>query len=311
MKLTFATRPSALARWQTQWVISALQHAWPGLECDEKVITTQGDRVQDNPLPSIGGKGLFTQELEAELLSGNVHAAVHSLKDLPVELPSDLMIGCIPPRADVRDALISAQGWGLSDLPPAGQVGTSSLRRAAQVLHLRPDLIIEPLRGNIDTRLRKARNGQYHAIVLAGAGLARMGWEDVVTEWLNLEVMLPAPGQGALAVQCRAADAETLRLLSALEDHNARLATTAERAFLQELGGGCSVPVAAYGEIDPESQGLQLRGRVLSPDGRAMIEVEGNGVNPAELGQRLAQSALSQGAAELFNAPVNTQPKNQ
>jgi hydroxymethylbilane synthase len=307
LKLIFATRPSALARWQTRWVIEALQQTWPGLECEEKVITTQGDRVVDKPLPEIGGKGLFTQELEAELLGDSVHAAVHSLKDLPVDAPPDLIIGCIPPRAEVRDALISAQGHILDELPPAARVGTSSLRRAAQVLHLRPDLVIEPLRGNIDTRLRKARDEQYDAILLAGAGLARMGWEEAVTEWLSLEAMLPAPGQGALAVQCRAGDVETMQLLAALEDYNARLATTAERAFLQGLGGGCSVPVAAYAEIDAQRQDLHLRGRVLSPDGQVMIQVEGRGANPVELGERLAQSALRQGAAGLFGASSGNQ----
>lgn len=300
MKLIFATRPSALARWQTGWVIEALQQAWPELECEEKVITTQGDRVLDKPLPEIGGKGLFTQELEAELLSGNVHAAVHSLKDLPVELPAELAIGCIPPRAEVRDALISAKGWTLDRLPAGARLGTSSLRRAAQARRQRPDLLVEPLRGNIDTRLRKAREGQYDAILLAGAGLARMGWEAAITEWLSLEVMLPAPGQGALAVQCRAEDGETLRLLAALEDPAARLATTAERAFLSGLGGGCSVPVAAYARPLAGDQGWQLRGRVLSPDGSQIIQVEGDGPDPVELGERLAQSALAQGAAALF-----------
>jgi hydroxymethylbilane synthase len=308
MKLIFATRPSALARWQTGWVIAALQQVWPGLECEERVITTQGDRVLDKPLPEIGGKGLFTLELEAELLSGSVHAAVHSLKDLPVEIPAELTIGCIPARAEVRDALVSAQGWSLDGLPAKARLGTSSLRRAAQALHRRPDLVIEPLRGNIDTRLRKAREGQYDAILLAGAGLIRMGWEAAVSEWLSLEVMLPAPGQGALAVQCRAGDVETLRMLKALEDPSARAAVTAERAFLQGLGGGCSVPVAAYAQVFPGARpgdpGCQLTGRVLSPDGRRIVQVEGDGPDPALLGERLAQSALAQGAAELFGPQV-------
>jgi hydroxymethylbilane synthase len=268
------------------------------------VITTQGDRVLDKPLPEIGGKGLFTQELEAELLSGSVHAAVHSLKDLPVEMPTELTIGCIPARAEVRDVLVSAGGWTLNRLPGGARLGTSSLRRAAQALHRRPDLVVEPLRGNIDTRLRKAREGQYDAILLAGAGLARMGWEEAVSEWLSLEVMLPAPGQGALAVQCRAGEAQTLGLLAALEDPAARAAVTAERAFLKGLGGGCSLPVAAYAQpsagAQPGDQGWHLRGRVLSPDGRRMIQVEGDGPDPGALGERLAQSALAQGAAQLF-----------
>src|SRR5581483_9585692 len=255
MKLIFATRPSTLARWQTQWVINALKKIHPQLDCEEKIITTQGDKILDKPLPEIGGKGLFTQELESELLNSDVHCAVHSLKDLPVENPAGLTIGCIPARAEVRDALICRSGFQpdrtsqrlvLQNLPPNASIGTSSLRRAAQILSLRPDLRTAPLRGNVDTRLRKALDGQYDAIILAGAGLTRLGLDSHVTEWLPLDVMLPAPGQGALAVQCRADDEETLALLSKLEDDSTRNAVTAERAFLQGLGGGCSVPVAAY-----------------------------------------------------------------
>ena len=249
MKLIFATRPSALARWQTQWVINSLQKIHPNLECEEKIITTQGDKILDKPLPEIGGKGLFTQELESELLSGAVHCAVHSLKDLPVENPDGLTIGCIPVRAEVRDALISKNGFMLATLPQGASVGTSSLRRAAQLLSLRPDLRTESLRGNVDTRVHKALDGQYDAIILAGAGLTRLGLEKNVTEWLSLDVMLPAPGQGALAVQCRADDKETLAILSKLEDDSTRKAVTAERAFLSGLGGGCAVPVAAHATV--------------------------------------------------------------
>lgn len=241
MKLIFATRPSALARWQTQWVIHALKKNYPQLECEEKIITTQGDKILNKPLPEIGGKGLFTQELESELLNGDVHCAVHSLKDLPVENPAGLTIGCIPARAEVRDALIAARGYTLLTLPATATVGTSSLRRAAQILALRPDVKTESLRGNVDTRLRKALDGQYDAIILAGAGLTRLGLDEHVTEWLSLDVMLPAPGQGALAVQCRADDPTTLELLAALEHEATRRAVVAERAFLSGLGGGCAV----------------------------------------------------------------------
>src|SRR5688572_28188053 len=201
-KLIFATRPSALARWQTNWVINALRSIHRDVACEEKIITTQGDKILDKPLPEIGGKGLFTQELESELLSGAVHCAVHSLKDLPVENPAGLTIGCIPARAEVRDALISGRGYTLSTLPANASVGTSSLRRSAQILAFRPDVRTESLRGNVDTRLRKALDGQYDAIILAGAGLTRLGLDHHVTEWLSLDVMLPAPGQGALAIQC-------------------------------------------------------------------------------------------------------------
>lgn len=297
MKLIFATRPSALARWQTQWVIKALKNIHHDLQCDEKIITTQGDKILDRPLPEIGGKGLFTQELESELLSGAVHCAVHSLKDLPVENPAGLTLGCMPARAEVRDALISASGHTLSTLPVNGSVGTSSLRRSAQVLSRRPDLRTESLRGNVDTRLRKALDGQYDAIILAGAGLTRLGLDDHVTEWLSLDVMLPAPGQGALAVQCRSDDQTTLSLLAALDDDSTRRAVTAERAFLSGLGGGCSVPVAAYAT---SNQTISLTGLVASPDGKTIINVSGKGNDALQLGVELAGQAIARGADEIL-----------
>jgi len=302
MKLIFATRPSALARWQTHWVISALETAHPGLVCEEKIITTQGDQILDKPLPEIGGKGLFTQELENELLSGAVHCAVHSLKDLPVENPAGLAIGCIPARGEIRDVLIAKDGHSLVSLPAGASVGTSSLRRAAQILAARPDLSTCSLRGNVDTRLRKALEGQYDAIILAGAGLIRLGLDGHVTEWLPLEVMLPAPGQGALAVQCRADDGITLSLLAALDDATTRAAVTAERQFLLGLGGGCAVPVAAYGQcsVNSDQLSVSLTGLVTSPDGTMMVRVSGHGVDPVELGSVLAQRAIQQGANNIL-----------
>lgn len=301
MKLIFATRPSALARWQTQWVIQALKNIHRDLECEEKVITTQGDKILDRPLPEIGGKGLFTQELESELLSGAVHCAVHSLKDLPVENPDGLTIGCIPLRAEVRDALISKDGFALATLPSAAVIGTSSLRRAAQLLAVRPDLKIESLRGNVDTRLRKALDGQYAAIILAGAGVTRLGLDAHVTEWLPLDVMLPAPGQGALAVQCRRDDQTTHNLLAGLGDEVTRRAVTAERAFLSGLGGGCAVPVAAYASLKTEtSKTLTLTGLVISEDGTKPIKVTGEGLDALKLGNELALKAISQGANEIL-----------
>jgi hydroxymethylbilane synthase len=314
MKLIFATRPSALARWQTQWVIGALKGLHPNLECEEKVITTQGDKILDKPLPEIGGKGLFTQELEMELLSGAVHCAVHSLKDLPVENQAGLTIGCIPGRAEVRDALVSRDGHTLATLPEGATVGTSSLRRAAQLLARRPDLLTEPLRGNVDTRVRKALDGQYDAIILAGAGLTRLGLERHVTEWLSLDVMLPAPGQGALAVQCRADDQETLGLLAALEDPSTRKSVTAERAFLSGLGGGCSVPVAAYAIVEsavmslPKEQRprvIKLTGLVISEDGKKAIQVSRTGFDARLLGNELAHRAIAQGAQEILGFEVS------
>ncbi len=304
MKLIFATRPSALARWQTQWVINALKSIHHDLQCEEKIVTTQGDKILDKPLPEIGGKGLFTQELESELLSGAVHCAVHSLKDLPVENPAGLTIGCIPVRAEVRDALIAKNGYALDTLPPGASLGTSSLRRAAQILSLRPDLHTESLRGNVDTRVRKALHGQYDAIILAGAGLTRLDLAHHVTQWLTLDVMLPAPGQGALAIQCRLDDQTTLNLLTPLEDEATRKAVTAERAFLSGLGGGCSVPVAAYAETSEQLTGISLAGLVISEDGKKVIRVKRSGADAQILGNELAQRAIEQGANDILSVKV-------
>ena len=297
--LTFATRPSALARWQTDYVADLLRAAHPGLTIDIQVIVTQGDRILDKPLPAIGGKGLFTVELERALRDGRVDAAVHSLKDLPVEDAPGLTIGLTPPRADARDAIICPAGHTLDALPAGAVVGTSSPRRQAQLLAYRPDLTVKPIRGNVDTRIRKAREGQYDAIVLAAAGVIRLGLKDAVTQYLPLDVMLPAPGQGVLGVQCRADDERTLALLAAVEDPAARAAAQAERAFLAGLGGGCSIPVAAYAR--PVDGGLHLTGLVASPDGRRTLRVEGTGDDPLALGRALAEEALVRGAAAILS----------
>ncbi len=297
--LTFATRPSALARWQTDHVARLLQEAHPGLDIRIQVIVTRGDRVLDQPLPLIGGKGLFTAELERALREGHVDAAVHSLKDLPVEDAAGLTIGLTPPRADVRDVLICPAGHTLDELPAGAVVGTSSPRRRAQILAHRPDLVVRPIRGNVDTRIRKAREGQYDAIVLAAAGVIRLGLEDAVTQYLPLDIMLPAPGQGVLGVQCRADDERTLALLAAVEDPAARAAAWAERAFLAGLGGGCAIPVAAYAH--PVDTGLHLTGLVASPDGQRTLRVEATGDDPLALGRALAEEALVQGAADILS----------
>ncbi|MEW5873203.1 MAG: hydroxymethylbilane synthase [Chloroflexota bacterium] len=302
MRLIFATRPSTLARTQTQWVIQVLQGVYPDLVCEEKVITTQGDKILNKPLPEIGGKGLFTQELESALISGEVHCAVHSLKDLPIENPAGLTIGCIPVRADARDVIISVKKSTLSTLPIGAQVGTSSPRRAAQVLATRPDLILRTLRGNVDSRVRKALESQYDAILLSGAGLSRLGLDQYISDWLPVDIMLPAPGQGALAVQCRADDRVTLELLAALEDNPTRQAVTAERQFLLGMGGGCTAPVAAYASIANDPSGaIHLMGRVLSQDGQKVLNVEGMGMEAVQLGKELARQALEQGAQEILD----------
>ena len=302
MQLTFATRPSALARWQTARVIQLLQAAHPGLECSEYVITTTGDRVLDRPLPEIGGKGLFTSELEDALRSSKVHAAVHSLKDLPVEDTPGIVVAAIPEREVAHDVLVSADGSTISNLPEGARVGTCSLRRTAQLLARRPDLTILPLRGNVDTRVKKALNGEYDAIVLAQAGLRRLGLQAHISEVFPLEFMLPAPGQGALAVQCRADDAETIELLAAIHDPLTEAAVGAERAFLSSLGGGCSLPVAAFAEKNNGQ--IILTGAVISADGKQAIRLSAVDKDPNELGERLAQLVLERGAAELLEAKV-------
>jgi hydroxymethylbilane synthase len=296
--LIFATRPSALARWQTQSIVAALQAAWPGLQCEQRVFATRGDAILDRPLPSIGGKGLFTQELEAELLSRRVHAAVHSLKDLPVETVDGLVIAALPARGEPRDVLVSAGGYRLDELPEGARVGTSSLRRRAQLLACRPDLRVEALRGNVDTRLQKALNGSYDAILLAGAGLDRLGLAHHITQWLPLEQFTPAPGQGALAVQCCTADRATRARLEPLDDPATRLAVTAERSFLSGLGGGCSLPIGAYARLNGEQ--IELLGVVAAPQGGALIRLTGQGPEPEALGLELARQALEQGAGKIL-----------
>ncbi len=299
MKLIFATRASTLARWQTRSVMQSLQTLSPSVECEERILTTKGDRIIDHPLPEIGGKGVFTEELESAILEGKVQLAVHSLKDLPVEERLGLVIGAIPARADARDVLVSSRGFTLETLPEGAHIGTSSLRRSAQLLNCRPDLVVEPLRGNVETRLHKALDDRFAAIILAGAGLARLGLENTITEWLSTETMLPAPGQGALAVECRADDQSTLKLLGMIEDQDTRRAVMAEREFLRHLGGGCSLPVGAYARIDGS---IHLDGVVASPDGRRLIRVSGEGNDPLELGSGLAEQAFQAGADQILSA---------
>lgn len=298
IKRNIGTRTSRLALWQTQYIIARLEQAWPDLVCRTEPFITQGDKTLDKPLPQIGGKGLFTQELEQALLDGRIHLAVHSLKDLPVEDSSGLTLGAIVGRADVRDVLVTANGRTLETLPQGAIVGTSSLRRQSQLRRLRPDLDVRSIRGNVETRIRKVEEGQYDATILAAAGVTRLGLERHIAEKLPLETMLPAPGQGALAVQCRADDVETLRLLNAIHQPEVAAAVTAERAFLHALGGGCATPVAAYAVW--ENGRLQLTGLVGSIDGRETVRVTGNGTDALMLGQAVAQQAIAQGAAEIL-----------
>lgn len=296
--LIIGTRTSKLAVWQTNYVRQRLEKVWPGLECRLEMFVTQGDKTLDKPLPEIGGKGLFTAELEAALRDGRIDMAVHSLKDLPVADAESLTIGAITSRADVRDVLVAREKWTLGSLPPGAKVGTSSLRRTAQLLHARPDLNIHSIRGNVDTRLRKVQEGQYDATILAAAGLARLGLEAHISQYLPLTVMLPAPGQGALAIQCRVDDTAVLTLLSPLNDAETRRCVLAERAFLDGLGSGCSLPVGAY--ATGQNEEMMLTGLVAAVDGSQVIEVKGHGRDPHQLGAELATQALAQGAAKLL-----------
>lgn len=299
-KLRVATRPSKLARRQTSTVIEALQSHWPSLQCDQIVMKTRGDILLDQPLPEIGGKGLFTAELDDALRKGEIDAVVHSLKDLPIDESPGLTIGAIPRRGPASDVLLHVKGLTLSELISGTSVGTSSLRRQAQLLTYRPDLQVKPLRGNIDTRIRKMLSGDYDAIVLATAGVMRLEKREYVAEELPFEIMLPAPGQGALAVQCRSEDQDMQNYLAAIEHVETRRAVSAERAFLAALGGGCSLPVGAYASVVNEQ--IEMQGVVISPDGQRKIRVSGLGDHPIRLGVKLATEALAQGAEELLNA---------
>jgi len=302
--LILGTRPSQLARWQTDFVATSLRTVWPDLRTEIEVYTTRGDRELGRPLPEIGGKGLFTAEIEAALRSGDIHLAVHSLKDLPIADSQGLIIGAVLKRAEARDVLVSRHGSPLAELPPAPRIGTSSPRRAAQILVARPDAQIISIRGNVDTRLRKAATEDYDAVVLAAAGLARLGLEAHVTQELPLDVMLPAPAQGALAVQCRDDDAATLSLLRPIHHQPTWAAVTAERAFLEGLGGGCAVPVAAYAVCDGLK--LRLRGLVGSLNGQRVVRVAGDASteDAVHLGHHLAQQALAQGAREILEVAL-------
>jgi hydroxymethylbilane synthase len=297
------TRVSRLARWQTDRVMEALRRR-AGAVCEAVSISTEGDRVLDRPLPEIGGKGLFTEALEHALGEGTIDFAVHSLKDLPIDGSPDLVVAAVCMRADPRDVIVAREPRTLGTLPPAATVATSSTRRIAQLRAARPDLAVVPLRGNVDTRVRKALAGEYDAIVLAAAGVERLGLREAISEYLLPDVMLPAPGQAALAIQCRSDDQPTRRLLASLDDARARTTTTAERTFLGHLGGGCAAPIAALGEIvaTPAGPTLRLRGRVASVDGARVVSVTGEASvsEGSALAQRLAEEAVRRGARALL-----------
>jgi hydroxymethylbilane synthase len=300
--LTIGTRGSQLALWQANHVAERLRAAFADVSVRLETIKTTGDKILDVPLAEVGGKALFVKEIEEALLEGRVDLAVHSMKDVPTDLPAGLAIAAIPERADPSDVLISRTGARLKDLPAGARVGTSSLRRQAQLLHHRPDLTIVGLRGNLDTRLRKLEGEGLDAIVLAAAGIKRLGWMERITEFLSPEVCLPAIGQGALGVEIRQGDPTATGAVAVLDHRETHLAVRAERAFLRRLEGGCQVPFAAHAEL---AEGrILLRGLVAAPDGRRLVRGErgGDAEDAEAVGCALAEDLLGRGAAEILQA---------
>ncbi len=298
-KLVLGTRGSALALWQSNLVASRLSAA-AGIEIEIKKIKTKGDKILDAPLAKIGDKGLFVKEIENELLGGSIDLAVHSLKDMPTAIPLGLSLGAILEREDPRDALISKSGLGLDRLPLGTTVATSSLRRRAQLLKYRPDLKLVEVRGNLDTRVRKMEEGQFGAIILAVAGLKRMGWEDRITERISPEISLPAVGQGAIVVEVREDDEFVLGLVKHLDHRRTRAEVLAERALMRRLEGGCQIPIGALGRLEGGVLGLDAM--VASLDGSRLIRdrLEGTADSPEDLGVALAERLLGLGASEIL-----------
>lgn len=298
--LVIGSRGSQLALWQANYIRERLEAR--GMECRIEIIKTTGDIITDVPLNKVGGKGLFTKEIEEALLEKRIDLAVHSLKDLPTELPRTLTLAAIPQRADPHDAIV---GGKLRDLKFGATVGTSSLRRIAQLKRIRPDLNVQSIRGNVDTRIRKVEEGEYDAIVLAAAGLRRLGWGEIISETFRADIICPAVGQGALAIETLEGSAG-LEACAPLDDPWSRLPVTAERAMLAALGGGCQVPIGAYATL--ETTELFLTGAVFSPDGITMIRYTATGecTRPTELGRSVAEVLLKRGAGPILEDVYNT-----
>jgi hydroxymethylbilane synthase len=298
--LIIGTRGSQLALWQAEWVQRQLKQIAPDLSVVLKRIQTSGDKIQDVPLAKVGGKGLFVKEIEEALLKNDIDLAVHSMKDMPAVLPSGLHIICVPEREDPRDALLAGDKKKLDALPLGARVGTSSLRRQAQLLHVRPDLQIKMLRGNVDTRLRKLQENHFDAIVLAASGLKRLGWDEHITECLPVDVSLPAIGQGALGIEGREDDGFVRNLVSRLEHQPTRVTVTAERALLKRLEGGCQVPIAGHAVLQGES--LTLDGLVISLDGKRYVRyaLSGSMSEAESLGTKVAEGLLDRGAQPIL-----------
>ncbi|MBC7983727.1 MAG: hydroxymethylbilane synthase [Candidatus Obscuribacterales bacterium] len=298
--LRIATRQSKLALWQAEHVAALLRAAHPALQIELVKLTTQGDRILDRPLADIGGKGLFIKELEVALAENRADLAVHSMKDVPSEVPAGMVLAAMLLRADARDAFVSQKYASLASLPQGARIGTSSLRRQSQLLHTRSDIEIVQLRGNVDTRLRKLDAGEYDAIILASAGLIRLGWGNRITQFLPIEQSLPAVGQGIIGIECRSDDTATLNLVSVLNDHSAQTCIAAERAFAERLEGSCQSPIAGYAEL--KDGAVKLQGLVASIDGQRVFRdtVIGAPKDAAQLGRALANRLLYTGADELL-----------
>ena len=301
-KIVIATRRSKLALWQAEWVKSQLEAIDPDLQVELNKIKTTGDKILDVPLSQVGGKGLFVKEIEEAMLRGEADLAVHSMKDVPAELPEGLHLSAICKREDPRDAFIAGKGIkSISELPQGANVGTSSLRRICQLLNKRPDLNIIQLRGNVDTRLRKLAEGEFDAIILATAGVKRLGFADRITEKISTDISLPAIGQGAVGIECRVDDEFINGLLSGLNHEETWICVTAERALLKRLEGGCQVPIAAYAQLAEEK--LSIQGLVGSVDGKTLIkdEISGKPEDAGSLGTTLAEKLLAEGAKEILD----------
>ena len=301
-RVLVGSRGSALALAQANEVIKTLRDRAPNLTCQVVAIKTKGDKLHESGESTLEGKSVFTKEIEDSLLNGEIQIAVHSMKDLTTDLPSGLTIAAVPRRADHRDALISRNNRKLEELPAGARVGTSSPRRRTQLLAARNDLEVADVQGNVNTRLRKLDKGSYDTIVLAAAGLARLGLEKRVTEFLSTKIMLPAIGQGALAIEARKDDAETLQLLSRLEDKSTHRAVEAERAFARRLGANCRTPIAAYAKAQDGK--LAIEGMVSSADGRMLLrsQLVSDNVDPEKVGEELAESLLRKGAQFVLEA---------
>jgi hydroxymethylbilane synthase len=303
--INIATRESPLAMWQAEHVRSELMKLHPGLRVELVAMTTQGDRILDTPLFTVGGKGLFIKELEHSLINGRADIAVHSMKDVTIDLPEGLALPVIMKRADPRDVFISNHFRSLDELPEGSIIGTSSLRRQCQLYAYRPDLKLKDLRGNVGTRLRKLDEDQFDAIVLAAAGVIRLGFEERICEYLEPEVMLAAIGQGAIGIETRANDPAVLNIIKLLNDESTKTQLIAERAFSRKLYGGCQLPIAAHAQITGAQ--LVIRGLVGSPDGKTIItdELVGLAENAETLGLQLAQRLLNKGADVILRELIH------